>query len=338
MSAPESLAGTTAHAVETSVVVLNFNGREHLELCLSSLLRQTHTSFEVILVDNGSTDGSAGYVRGAFPWVQVIRLDHNVGFCGGNNAGIRAARGRFIALLNNDTEVASAWLESLSQAMRTNQHAGLCASRMMRFWERDVIDNAGDLLASTGCALERGRGQTESPEFGADCDVFGACAGAALYRRSMLDEIGLLDERFFLTYEDLDLSFRARLAGYGCVYVADAVVYHKVRGTMAHFPSQQVFQSQRNIEWVWLKNMPASLMLKYLPQRLLYWLGAAWFFTRRGHGLTFLRAKLAALTGCIPVLKQRAQIQRSRRITSEDFERLLTRDWLPRKLAKFRAS
>jgi GT2 family glycosyltransferase len=325
-------------SVEASVVVLNYNGRHHLELCLSSLERQTHDAFEVIVVDNGSTDGSDQFVSQGFPWVRLIRLDKNIGFCGGNNVGIREAQGTFVALLNNDTEADHRWLESLTSVMRARSEVGMCASRMMRFWERSVIDNAGDLLAPTGCALERGRGQEAGPEFAADCDVFGACAGAALYRRSMLDEIGMLDERFFLTYEDLDLSFRARLAGYRCIYVADAVVYHKVRGTMERFPDQQVFQSQRNIEWVWLKNMPGWLMFKHLPSRLLYWIGSAWFFTKRGHGTTFWRAKLAALKGCVPILKQRMHIQRSRRLTADAVERLLTRDWLRAKLTKFRAT
>lgn len=321
---------------EVSVVVINYNGLEHLELCLGALGRQTHRDFEVVLVDNGSTDGSEDYVRSHFPHVRIVRLEKNAGFCGGNNAGIRAARGDLIALLNNDTEVQPRWLEALCAALRRDPSAGLCASRMIRFWERSVLDNAGDLMTPGGFALERGRGEPDGAEFAGDCEVFGACAGAALYRRSMFDEIGLLDEGFFLTYEDLDLSFRARLAGYRCLYAADAGVYHKVRGTMNRFPAQQVFQSQRNIEWVWLKNMPGWLMVKYLPHRLLYWMGSAWFFSRRGSGLTFWRAKWAALRGCGPVLRQRRVIQRARRLSVTELEGLFARDWFSRKLAKIR--
>jgi GT2 family glycosyltransferase len=329
---------TDTAPVEASVIVINYNGLEHLSVCLGSLSTQTHRSYEIILVDNGSTDGSEAYVRSAFPAVRVVRLDRNVGFCGGNNVGFLVARGSFVALLNNDTEVEPQWLEALCMAMNSDPMVGLCASRMIRFSDRGVIDNAGDLLTPAGCAVERGRGQANGPRFSETCEVFGACAGAALYRRSMLDDIGLLDEHLFLTYEDLDLSFRARLAGYRCLYVGSATMYHKVRGTMNSFPAQQVFQSQRNIEWVWMKNMPGWLMFKYFHHRVFYWFGSAAFFIRQGHGLTFAKAKVAALAGCVPILRQRRRIQKSRRVSISALEELLFHDWITVKARKFVAS
>jgi GT2 family glycosyltransferase len=315
-----------------SVIVVNWNGRHHLETCLTALRNQSFTDFEVILVDNGSSDGSLELVRSSHPWVEILALPENRGFCGGNNEGIRRARGRYIALLNNDTEADKDWLRELVAALERDE-AGFCASRILLFAERDVLDSAGDYFAVNGVAGKRGHGR-KAASYPKSEEVFGACAAAALYRRSMLEDIGLFDEDFFLIFEDADLSFRARSAGYRCLYVAEARVFHKTNASIGTYSPTYVYYGQRNLEFVYLKNMPLSLLLKYLPVHLFYDLLALAFFTSRGRLGSFLRAKLAVLRSLPALLRKRRLVQARRVVTSTELERLFTRSWLSQRWAE----
>jgi|SRR5579863_922983 GT2 family glycosyltransferase len=299
---------------EISVIVVNWNGRHLLEDCLGAMRRQTFRDFETILVDNGSTDGSIEYVQSQFPEVKLVALPENRGFTGGNIAGYEAASGRFIALLNNDTEVHEAWLRAIYEASMQHPDAGSFASKMMYFDNRERIENCGFDLGISGVTIDLGRDEIDGPAWSKPCEVFGACGGAVAYRRSMLQDIGFLDPDFFAVYEDVDLSFRARLRGYGCIYVPRAVVFHRYRATLGQRSERQVFYSQRNIELVYFKNMPTGLMLRSMPQRILYELGAAIHFARLGHAGAFLRGKLSALKLFLSVLKKRNQTQKLRTV------------------------
>ena len=323
---------------EISVIILNWNGKQFLEDCLGAMRRQTFRDFETILVDNGSNDGSGEYVRKHFPEVILLALPHNLGFTGGNIAGYSKAGGDLIVLLNNDTEAHPNWLEEIHSASESYSNAGSFASKMMYFDERNRVENCGFELGMSGVTLDLGRDELDGPEWTEPRKVFGGCGGAVGYRRAMLKTIGFLDPDFFMTYEDLDLSFRAQLCGFECVYIPGAIVYHRYRATNQKTPSRQVFYSQRNIELAYLKNMPLRLILRSAPQRLLYELGAAIYFSKQGAGSAFLRAKLEVLRGLPATLRKRAEIQKQKKIADSQLWAMMSKSIFFKKFNKLRSA
>ena len=303
---------------EISVIIANWNGKHFLDDCLSALRRQTFRDFETILVDNGSTDGSPEYIRANFPEVRLLALKENLGFTGGNIAGYKLAGGGLIALLNNDTEADSEWLQAIHNGSLLFEHAGSFASKMMYFDERRRIENCGFEMAITGTPTELGRDEPDGPEWCSPRNIFGACGGAVAYRRSMLNDVGFLDPDFFMIYEDVDLSFRAQLSGYDCVYLPQAIVYHHYRSTIKKRPAVQVFYAQRNIEFVYLKNLPLGFLVRSVPLRLLYEVGAAVYFCRLGAGAAFFRAKLDVLKRLRSALRKRGTIQNRKVLTNSE--------------------
>jgi GT2 family glycosyltransferase len=331
-----TLGSELLHAI--SVIILNWNGKQFLRDCLSALRRQTLRDFEAILVDNGSQDGSAEYVRTHFPEVKLLALPDNRGFTGGNIAGYEQTRGELVVLLNNDTEAHPNWLEEIYRASQTYPKAGSFASKMMYFDERGRVENCGFDLGIAGTTLDLGRDELDGPDWSHPRNVFGACGGAVAYRRSMLDDVGFLDPEFFLIYEDVDLSFRAQLRGYDCVYIPGAIVYHHYRASIGKSSARQVFFSQRNIELVYLKNMPLGLILRSMPERLIYEVGAAVYFVRHGAGSDFLRAKLDVVR-CLPqILRQRKEIQKGRTASTSQLKMALRKSMLSNKGKKFRSA
>ena len=323
---------------EISVIVINWNGEHFLEDCLVALRRQTFRDFETILVDNGSRDGSLDYVRSQFPEVQIVALPQNLGFAGGNIAGYKRASADLIALLNNDTEAHPEWLEEFHKASRCYPNAGSFASKMMYFDDRERIENCGSAIGSDGATMNLGRDERDGPAWAQPRSIFGPCAGAVAYRRQMLADIGFLDPEFVNTYEDADLSFRAQLRGYECVFVPRAVVYHHYCATNKKTPARQVFNSQRNIEFVYLKNMPLSLILRYAPQRLLYEIGAALYFTRTGFAAAFVRAKLDVLKHLPSLLRKRKEIQARKTVPNSYLRALMTDSVLASRWKKLRSA
>jgi GT2 family glycosyltransferase len=207
---------------------------------------------------------------------------------------------------------------------------GFCASQIRRYDKRDMLDSAGDVFAINGSASKRGHLEPAA-RYTEPAEVFGACAAAALYRRSMLADIGLLDEDFFLIFEDVDLSFRAQNAGYRCAYVPTACVYHKTNASIGTYSHIYVYYGQRNLELTYLKNMPWPLLLKHLPAHLVYNLMALIFFATRGRLWSFLQAKGAVLRWLPATLRKRHEIQDRRRVSSKQIEALLERRWLSRR-------
>jgi len=257
-----------------SVVIPNLNGRDMLACCLRSLERQTFKDFEVIIVDNGSTDGSVEMVRSGFPWLEtVIENESNMGFAKASNQGIEAAVGDLIALLNNDTETHPGWLADLVRAAEANPDAGMFASKTLLFDKRDTIDTAGHLIYRDG--LNRGRGRLEKDlgQYDDKTDVFFPSGAAALYRRKMFDEIGLFDEHHFAYGDDIDIGIRGRLAGWGCVFVPGAVVYHMYSATTGKYSPMKLYLVERNRLWIVLKYLPVKYVLLnpfYTKIRYLY--------------------------------------------------------------------
>lgn len=288
-----------------SVVVVNFNGKHYLDRCLSSLMAQTYGPVEVILVDNHSSDGSVAHVRERYPKVKVIENEGNLGFAVANNIGIGTAKGELIATLNNDTEVAAGWLDELVKTMLSDERVGMCASKMLRMDDPTLIDSTGICVSRSGACWDRGmfekdRGQWDTPD-----EVFGPCAGAALYRKAMLDETGLFDDDFVSYMEDTDLAFRGRSAGWKCRYVPGAVVYHVHGGTAGYVSDYTVYYGNRNIVWYPVKDFPVGLLLTSLPFIIGRSLGVIPYYIKNGHGITILRAKADALKGIPKMLGKR---------------------------------
>ena len=313
--------------IQISVIIVNWNGRHYLEECLNALRKQTFKPFETILIDNGSHDGSVSWVRKTFPWVRVIDLPRNTGFCHANNLGYAASRGKYIALLNNDTRVDSNWLYYLTNKMEKDERIGICASRILLFEKPEFLDAAGDAYDFSGVGFRRGHG-ARANSFAHYEEVFGACAAAASYRKSMLDEIGFFDEDFFAIGEDIDLSFRAKLAGYKCVYVPEALVYHKVSGTIGVESTFQVYQSRRNVEYVYFKNMPLVLIFLTFPIHLLYNLLTFIQAIKQRRLSLFLKAKLDFLLHFKEVYENRRKIQKQRKISLKDLFSSFSRSYL----------
>jgi GT2 family glycosyltransferase len=295
-------------AEQVQVTVVNWNKKAFLEECLQSLRGQTFRSFSVTVVDNGSTDGSQEWVAGRFPEVRLIALKENLGFAAANNCALREVAAPYAALLNNDAVADPRWLESLVGALEGTPEAGFAASRMLDQARPDRIDRCGDGYTWAGAGLLRGRGEPAGRHSRREW-VFGACAGAALYRSSLLREVGLFDEDFFLLYEDVDLSFRSQLSGYRCLYVPEALVYHRGSGSLVYDSPISVYYGHRNLEWVYIQNMPTRLIARTILPHLLYDLAALGFFLLRGRGGDYLRAKRDALKGFKRALSKRRRVQ-----------------------------
>lgn len=309
-----------------SIIIPHLNGKHHLDDCLGSLRRQTFTEFEVILVDNGSTDGSQTYTRTRFPEVKLLELNKNLGFTGACNAGYNFSTGDFIILLNNDTEVDPRWLETLVEAFDRVPQAGSVASKMLLFDQRNVIHTAGDYYRSDGIPGNRGVWQADVGQYDQESFVFSACGGAAAYRRELLAEIGFLDDDFFFSCEDIDLAWRVNLAGFRVLYTPDAVVYHKLKASAGSGPTSSYYDGRNFLYIIW-KNYPSSLLRKHWRAILRAQLEISRDALRSWRGAAArarLRGQLAGLWGYFDMRDKRRAIQANRQIDDRTLESFFT--------------
>jgi GT2 family glycosyltransferase len=288
-----------------SVVIANWNGRHYLEKCLESLAAQTYPAVEVIVVDNGSTDGSAAWVAERFPSVRLIVNPDNRGFAAANNQGVRQSRGAYVATLNNDTWVEPDWLAGLVAALERDPRLGMAASHMLFADQPEVINSTGICLDRCGISWDRHGGQTARQAEAGPAEVFGPCAGAALYRRELLEAVGLFDEDFFAYLEDVDLAWRARWRGWKAIYVPSARVYHIHSATSQEGSPFKTYWLSRNKIQMIAKNYPMPYLLLFLPLIVFYEfvsLGHA-LLSRRGSGAA--RGRLAGLRSLPRAFKKR---------------------------------
>jgi GT2 family glycosyltransferase len=318
---------------KVTVIIPNWNGMKWLGPCLSSLRSQSFRDFRIIVVDNGSTDGSVAYMQQAFPDVEIVALPQNAGFAAGMNAGIRVARGQYIAALNNDTEAHPDWLLRMVEVMDSHPNHAIFASRIMDFQHRDVFDSLGDGYGRSGLSFKLASKRRDDGSISEPFDVFGACAAACFYRRDLLDHIGLYDEDFFAYMEDVDLCVRARLAGYRCLAVPKATVYHVGSATSGGSASAfSVRLTARNIILVIVKNVPAAMLPRMLATTFLVQFVAVaealltgrrpWL---RQHIGAYFKG-LAEAAGALPAaLEKRRAIKHLRRISAREFSRDIAR-------------
>jgi GT2 family glycosyltransferase len=307
-----------------SVIIPNWNGAKFLVTCLDSLRRQTFRDFETIVVDNASTDDSVAMMRRDYPEVRLVCLPQNLGLTGGVNAGIRDARGEIIVLFNNDTEADERWLEELAAALDAHPEAGMAATKMRLFDLRNVIHSAGDYYRTDGIPGNRGVWEEDTGQYDSDVWVFGPCGGAAAYRRALLDEIGLFDEDLFMYCEDVDMAWRAQLAGYRCIFAPKAIIYHRLSATGGGKIAS--FHTGRNTIYVIAKDYPGDLLRRHWRDII----RAQWKIARealaawRGEAARARLRGILAGIGRIPLaLRKRRVVQAARRVPTEELEGML---------------
>ncbi|MBN1180552.1 MAG: glycosyltransferase family 2 protein [Anaerolineae bacterium] len=306
-----------------SVIIPNWNGAHHLPVCLDSLSAQSYPHHEVIVVDNASRDDSLA-VLARYPTVCTLPQPRNLGFTGACNVGFRAAGGSIQVLLNNDTEVHPDWLNHVVAAFEAHPEAGLVASKMLLFDQRDVLHTAGDYVTPDGLAHNRGIWHKDAGQYNRRVYVFSACGGSAAYRRAMLDEIGLLDEDYFFSFEDVDLAWRAQLAGWRCVFEPRAVVYHKLKASGGGKTAS--FYDGRNRIYTIVKNYPGDMWQDHgqavlTAQRQLA--GTALKAWRGAEARATLRGIAAGVLGMPKMLRKRRAVQAARKADRLYLERLM---------------
>lgn len=315
------------------VVVLNWNGRAWLERCLPALQAQSRLADEVVVVDNASNDDSVAWMQTHHPWVQVLALDRNLGFAEGNNRGASGATTDALVFLNNDTEVAPDWLARLVAAAEADDSRALVSSRIV-YWDRpDVIDSAGDGYLRCGGAFKRLHGQS-ADRASVSQEVFGACGAAFLIRREWWERLGGFDPSFFMVYEDVDLSYRARLMGARVWYAADAVVRHGGSASLGRVSALSVECGQRNLEAVWLVNTPTPLLWRSALPHVAYTVAAAIAFTRQRRLGAWWRGKRAVLHRWRQLRLRRAQVQATCTVDPDILWAQMTGDWVAVKRAE----
>jgi GT2 family glycosyltransferase len=287
----------TPVAPEVTVIIPNWNGQRLLPACLAALCRQRDRSFQVIVVDNGSTDGSVEWLRQHYPAVRLIVNQRNLGFAAAINQGIISTESRWVATLNNDTEVAEGWLSALVQAADSDPIVGMCASKMLFAHQPEMINSAGICLDLAGIAWDCCGGKPNSDSDQKTHEVFGPCGGAALYRRKMLEEIGLFDEDFFAYLEDVDLAWRARRAGWSALHVPSARVLHNHSATGVEGSPFKSFHLGRNKIWLLVKNYPFRQAWAYGFLCLLYDFAAVAYALVGRRDPYALYGRVAALSG-----------------------------------------
>ena len=323
---------------KASVIIVNWNGLDHLATCLDSLAAQTFRDFEVILVDNGSRDGSVAFVQERYPWVRLVPLAENTGFATGNNRGFENSCGEYIVTLNNDTRVEPDWLEVLARVADSHGRVGMVASRICSFAKPDIIDSVGMGICRDGMARGRYRNQRWSAlELSREEQILLPSACAALYKRAMLEEIGFFDDDFFAYAEDVDLGLRGRLAGWEALVATEAVVYHKYSQSSGSLSPLKVYLVERNHYWVALKCFPFVVLLalpfftvwRYAEQVRSVVNGKGVGGESRADGMSaaLFRALLKgvgdSLLGVPKMLRKRRWIMQSRRVSTQAFARLL---------------
>ncbi|WP_136798303.1 glycosyltransferase family 2 protein [Desulfosediminicola ganghwensis] len=302
------------------VIIPSWNGRNYLAGCLRSLKEQSCSAFSVTVVDNGSCDDTEGFLREYHPWVRLIRFEQNQGFSAAVNAGIKAGETDWYLLLNNDTEIARDCIEVLGRAIQQYPGYDFFSLKMMSYHQRQVLDGAGDAVLRGGAGYKVGTLEEDKGQFAEDRDVFGACAGAALYNRRFFDKVGLFDEDFFAYLEDVDLNMRAARAGLKCRFLSQAVVYHIGSASSGSKINPFTIRlSTRNNINVLVKNYPISLLWRFLPAILFYQIMWLCFVIKKRQLKAYLKGVAGALLQLTDMKRKREQLYLRNLLSVEDF-------------------
>lgn len=305
-----------------SVIIPNWNGETLLKDCLQSLQKQTYKDFEIILVDNGSTDDSIEYVLENFPKVKTIKLSKNFGFAKAINEGVKTSVAKYVAFLNNDTEVTNNWLENLIKVVQKHPEAISVNSKILNFYNRKLIDGVGILINEVGQAKSIGFNQEDQGYDDSEMYIFGATGGAALFRRLDFIKVGCFDENYFMYSEEVDFAFRAQFLGYQSIYCPKAIVYHQHKATAKKLPQHIEYWQFRNMTATIIKDFPASIILRKWRwlKIILVHLNTIFYQLRNGFFWPPVLADLWILFHLPYLLKERWRIQRSRKVSDDYIE------------------
>lgn len=281
--------------MRTTVIIPNYNGIKYIDNCIKSLYKQTYLEFDIIVVDNNSNDGSKELILSNHPKVNLISLEENYGFSKAVNIGIKKSSSDYVILLNNDTEADENFVEELVKAIEKSDKIFSVSSKMLSYYNREIIDDAGDYYTILGWAFARGKNQSKSG-YNKSTKVFSSCAGAAIYRKHIFNEIGFFDELHFAYLEDIDIGYRARIAGYNNWYEPKAQVYHIGSGTSgSKYNHLKIRLAARNSLYLIYKNMPViQLILNFIPLLIGYLLKTM-FFIFKGYGILYVKSVFEGL-------------------------------------------
>jgi GT2 family glycosyltransferase len=296
--------------VRFSIIIPNYNGIHYLPRCLDSITGQEYTDYEIIVVDNVSSDGSVDFVRSNYPQVRIVENTRNRGYAGGGNDGIRIGRGDWVLMLNSDTVLSSSCLLELHRSTELYPSCGMFAPKIV--YPDGRINAAGSEASVSGSSWERGKGKPDSQVYNVPCEVFGPYGAAALFRRDLLEVTGGFDEDFFLFVEETDLTFRARLAGYSCTYVPRAIITHYHGATAGRKSDTALYFLHRNTLWYVIKDYPFSLLFFAFPWYLGRNLLSVLYYTGKGRGDVVVRAKMDAVRGMPAMIRKRKRVFRKR--------------------------
>ncbi len=320
MSVPETL-GLSANENRVAVVLVNYHSEAYLQECLAALARQSRRPDRVTVVDNGSNHERLAEVLNSYPVAELLRMPDNIGFSPGNNRAVeRITDCRWIVLLNVDTVPEPDWLKALLDAANQHPDCAFFGSLLMIANSPGIIDGTGDVYHCSGRHWRRDHGAPAAQMHHATEETIAPCAAAAMYRYDAWLAVGGFDENFVCYSEDVDLGLRLVLSGYAYRHVPESVVHHIGSAVTRRHSEYYVYHGQRNLVWVYVKNMPGYLFWKYLPQHLLFNFLACGWFILHGRGLTVLRAKWDAVRGLPRVWRQRRLLQKNRRLSVGDFD------------------
>lgn len=322
---------------EVVVVIPNWNGTDSISDCLASLQSQTQNT-EIIVVDNGSVDGSVEIIKSEFPSVKLLEQSKNLGFAGGVNVGIKQAINdgfEYVALFNNDAVADKNWLKNLVECLNNNKSVGIATGKLIDS-QKQNLDSTGDYYTTWGLPYPRGRGEPVGDQYDQTTDIFAASGGASLYRVEMLKQIGLFDEHFFAYYEDVDLSFRAQLAGWKVKYVPAAEAYHQIGASSQKIKGFTTYQTMKNLPAVGRKNVPLSLLPKMLPRFWFAYIGFYFSALRRGQGWPATKGWFMAVVNLPRNFRDRLKIQKNRQVPVDYIKNIIVHD-LPPNATKLRA-
>jgi GT2 family glycosyltransferase len=315
------------HEPRLTVTIATYNGRELLGTVLDSVAKQSFRDFRVVVVDDASTDGTSDWLAYHWPEIEVIVHPANRGVTATLNTCLRSGRGELVALLNNDVELDPNCVAELVRELEANPGAAATAAKLIDFNDRDVIDGAGDVYSWSGQANRRGHGERDVGQYDRAQPIFGACGGAAMYRRSALDAVGLLDEDFFAFYEDVDWSFRAQLQGYSCRYVPTAIAYHIGSATVGQGVTDfMLYQNWRNAIFVVFKDYPLSALLRHGFSFALSQAHNLVWALQTGRARIFLRVWRDVLRSMPTVIRKRREVQRLRTVGVRRLELVIGAD------------
>ncbi len=308
-----------------SVIIPNWNGQDLLKECLQSLTKQTFKGFEIILVDNGSTDLSVKFVSNSFPRVKIIALNKNYGFARAINEGVQVSKEKYVIFLNNDTLVEKDFVKELISCANKHPEAISVNSKLLNFNKRKTIDGVGIQINEVGQAKSIGWQQTDYGQFERPEYIFGATGGASLFKRKDFIKLGGFDENYFMYSEEVDLAFRAQFLGYKSIYCPNAVVYHKHKATAKKFPQKIEYWQFRNMTQTIIKDFPAAILLKKFRwlKIILVHINTIFYQLKNGYWWAPFLADLWVLFHLPQLLSQRRKIQSSKKVDDEYIESFL---------------